>query len=297
MTTSLTSSSIWGRWLALPAAQAVFRDLPARFLPWEVALAEVEARPSFSGYLEAVAENLSARAFWRDGRQLGAQLYASGEPGSRPAHLQQLGPDLADGHLSLYVLEPELSYLAHVCSFAEPETPLTPPQLLEAELASRGFSGVLRQHGPEGHRDLFWYGGRERDRGGSDLSQITRIDLFPAGESTGGGVDATRLLAFWNSVLALSGRNEPLERFWRAAALDLADDHPALDPFAGEISIQGNTLSVSSDVPLEELAPALLAAYRGALNRAGLRTADLELGALREQQPLVWRAAGLDTEA
>ncbi|MFD1730736.1 hypothetical protein ACFSC4_06105 [Deinococcus malanensis] len=72
----------------------------------------------------------------------------------------------------------------------------------------------------------------------------------------------------------------------------LSDEHPCLDPFAQEVVLTNGILQVDPELELQELRPALSAALRQMMNRAGVRLADLPLGALRQRPE--WLAAELE---
>ncbi|MEW6422037.1 MAG: hypothetical protein AB1511_09970, partial [Deinococcota bacterium] len=100
------------------------------------------------------------------------------------------------------------------------------------------------------------------------------------------------LLDFWRDLIAAAHRVTPLDEAWRLVSVRLAGDHPCLDPFAREVTVQGGRLHVEADVPTGEVLPALLGAFQATLARLGLRLTDLPLGGLPARPE--WTAAGLE---
>lgn len=105
------------------------------------------------------------------------------------------------------------------------------------------------------------------------------------------GADEASVAALWAEVLALTHRSAPLDEAWRAVCVRLSAEHPCLDPFAREVTVQGGRLHVEPDVPAEEWRPALLAAFQATLARLGVRLADLPLAEVRGRS--AWTVAGL----
>jgi hypothetical protein len=239
-------------------------------------LADLAARPGFSGALELNQGATRARALWADGEFLGA-------------HDDHTDHDLTGAlravpraDVSLLQLDPAVARLVWSCRTSTPATAEQDWASLRPSLVDRVFTGVVRALGG----DSFWQAGT-RLSGPEPLSNERVVLLTPSVRD----VRPDDILQFYNTVLAAAAHVTPIEAAWRASALDLADDHPCLDPFAREVVYENGRLSLGVPVPPDELLPALRDAARLSLRRAGRRPADLSLDALHGN-PL-WATSGL----
>lgn len=258
--------------MAIPAGRTLYQ-VSSLYFSWGEVYADLEARAGFSGVLAWNA----ARFWWAQGRPLGGSL--NGEPYPELAALARREPA---GRLTLTELPAGAVAVAHAAAAQHRAgVPAALPwDEAQEQVRSPGFTGAVLLPG----RSLLWQGGR----------QLCGGELPQAGEavtllSTGAELSAERLVRFWNRVLSLHTELQS-EAEWRAAALELADDHPCLDPFAREVILRRGELHLDADVPPEELQPALLAALGQMMARAGLSVRDPLLAALT-RHPL-WESSG-----
>ena len=320
-----------GRWLALPKDGLILSNIHTRYLPWDILLEELEMRPQFSGYLEVKNGLQSGRIFWQNGVRLAVLMQERSARATITdlwwqVELSDLTLVSGDVEVSVFTLEPLVAQLAFEGSFSDARS--LEPSLSSAysRLSQQRFSGVVFALGSAGKSSLFWWQGQIVERCGAtdeDLGEVKILEVYPSsGElsfSTLSSADAlgvgftqtpepsssevqssqedsqqaSQLVGFFNSALALSGPADVLERAWRSAALELSADHPCLDPFADEVRIEGNRLELLADVPFDELQPALLNTYRMALERSSIRLGLLPLDNLKQQQRRLWTLSGL----
>ncbi|RTR29431.1 hypothetical protein [Deinococcus radiophilus] len=259
----------------------VYHQLSTDFYPWTEVIADLRMRAQAGQSLLFQAESPAAcaRFVWRDGQLLG------GYSGARDLPFSALMRGLPRARVTLLSLSGEAAQAIWDARQAEGG------QALQGDAATvsqqlAGQSGVLLGHGPE--RSLsYWQAGKP----------LHGVWYPEAGEQEwrfmvqAQPLDRTELVQFWSQVLALTHRRAALDEVWRQASLELAADHPALDPFTREIVVRTGELSVDPGVDTDELRPALLAAYRNVLERLGLRIQDLPLENLRQHE--IWSASGL----
>lgn len=273
--------------LDVPRDRAVYTQLLTDHYPWTEVTVDLAARQAqgLSGVFDAQQEGTWARFVWVGGRLCGG-FTAAGDVGW-PAMLAAL----PRAEISLIPLDPATAELLWTSRTLEPQ-PLEgawpdPAPLLERQ----GFSGVLLGGGA----CSFWSGGRVAEgklpQPGSLCAVLSAQPLLPA--QALGAVEAAAQLAFWADLIATAHRHTPLDEAWRQVSVRLAGEHPCLDPFAQEVTVQQGRLTLDPDLPPAEAQPALLDAFQATLARLGLRLADLPVGALRTRRE--WIAAGLET--
>jgi len=263
-------------WPEVSRDRPAYTALPTDYWPWPEVLADLAARPNLSGALELSQGEARARALWADGEFLGAH-------DARTDH--DLGGAmlaLPRASVSLLLLDPVVARLAWRCRDVDPVPAGQDWTGLRSALEERAFSGVVRALGG----DSFWQQG-VRVSGPEPLA-TERVSLLTPGVRD---VSPEEIVRFYGAVLGAASRLFAVESVWRASALELADDHPCLDPFAREVIYENGQLSLGTRVPTDELLPALRDATRLTLRRAGHRPSNLALDALRGE-PL-WSVSGL----
>ncbi|AFD24947.1 hypothetical protein DGo_CA1020 [Deinococcus gobiensis I-0] len=191
---------------------------------------------------------------------------------------------LPRAELSLTGLDAALAEQVWRCRNAPPQARELPWPALRDRLRAEYFSGML----VSGAVCSTWEAGRVIG-GGLPLNGGRCVTLSPSDL-----LDLGSLVAFWRELLAVTWRANPgLGEVWAQVCVQLAADHPVLDPFAHEVGLRGGVLSVSGDMTVGELRPALLSAYTLSLRRLGLRLQELPLSELRTQD--LWLAAGLES--
>lgn len=273
--------------LDLPRDRAVYTQLLTDHYPWTEVTVDLATRQAqaLSGAFDAQQGGAWARFVWVGGHLRGG-FTAAGDVGW-PAALAAL----PRAEISLTPLDPAAAELLWTSRTLEPQ-PLegawpNPAPLLERQ----GFSGVLLGEGA----CSFWSGGRTTEgklpEPGSLCAVLSDQPLL-TGQALEAGEGAA-LLGFWADLIATAHRHTPLDEAWRQVSVRLAGQHPCLDPFAREVTVQQGRLTLDPDLPPAEAQPALLSAFQATLARLGLRLADLPVGALRTRRE--WSAAGLDT--
>lgn len=259
--------------MAIPAGRTVYQ-VSSLYFPWSEVYADLEARAGFSGVLSWNG----ARFWWAQGRPLGGSLRGEVYP-----ELPALACRTPGGRLTLTELRPGAATLAHAAAEQlRTATPAAPQPWSDAQAVVRspGFTGAVLSPG----RSLLWQAGQQLCSGELPADGEA-VELLAAATE----LNPERLIRFWNRVLSLHTELQS-EAEWRAAALELADDHPCLDPFAREITLRRGELHLDADVPAEELQPALLAALGQMMARAQLSAHDPLLAALT-RHPL-WESSG-----
>lgn len=266
--------------LPLPQDQAVYRRLSTDFYSWAEALSDLERRiePNFSAVLELHDRGRWARFVWVRGELRGG-VSAGGQDVPLPVAMRAL----PRAELSLTGLDPALAEQVWRCRSAPPHRREVPWPGLRDVLRAEYFSGLLLS----GAASSSWEAGRVV--GGTLPLNGGRCVSFSPSDL----LDLGSLVAFWRELLALTWRAQPgLGETWAQVCVQLAGDYPVLDPFAHEVGLRGGVLSVSGEMPVRELRPALLSAYTLSLRRLGVRLQDLPVSDLRAQD--LWLAAGLE---
>ncbi|MFC5849927.1 hypothetical protein [Deinococcus petrolearius] len=267
--------------LPLPQDQAVYRQLCTDFYPWTEALEDLEGRidPSFSAVLDLHDQGRWARFVWVRG-----ELRGGVGAGGQDVPLTTAMRALPRAELSLTCLDAALAEQVWRCRSAPPQVRDVPWPALRDQLRAEYFSGVL----VSGTVCSSWEAGRVVG-GALPLNGGRCVSLSPSDL-----LDLGSLVAFWRELLAVTWRATPaLGEVWAQVCVQLAGDHPVLDPFAHEVGLRGGVLTVSDDITVRELRPALLGAYTLSLRRLGLRLQELPLTDLRAQD--LWLAAGLES--
>ncbi|WP_102126181.1 hypothetical protein [Deinococcus planocerae] len=261
----------------LPPDRAVYTRLHTDHYPWTEVTVDLAVRQAggLSGVFEARQGPEWARFVWVAGHLRGG-FTAAGDTA-----WTAMTAALPRAEVTLTELGPTAAELVWTCRGETPEALQGTWPGVRGALERSGFSGVLLG----GAASSLWEAGRPV---GGPLPP----EGAPCHTLTPPGADAASLAAFWAELLALTHRSAPLDEAWRAVCVRLSAEHPCLDPFAREVTVQGGRLRLEPDLPAEEWRPALLAAFRGTLARLGVRLADLPLAELRGQA--AWSAAGLE---
>lgn len=292
------------RWLDLPKDELVLERLPTRYLPLDVLLEELEENAS-GGYLEFSFGDQMGRIFFEKGEVVGGIVRSeSGQTEARSPVEMML--DFADVAFDLVSLKSPMDQLAHLGTFAEAD-------VLSVSLddalrigQQENWTAVLRAVGASGQATLFWDQGQLLAQVGSVAgSEVVSLERYGAETSAAQPVhsapenpiesaESARWIDFWTAVLELSGPSEKIEAAWRSSAVELTDRHPCLDPFAGEVEIEGHQLELHADVPPSELKNALLDAYRMALGKAGISMLQLDFAELKRREASLWALSGIE---
>lgn len=271
--------------LPLPPDHAVYGRLHTDHYPWTEVTVDLAARQTqgLSGVFDAQQGPHWARFVWVRGSLRGG-FTASGDV-SWPATLAAL----PRAQVTLAAVEPAVADLVWASRTWTPQPLEGSWPGPHAALTRRQFSGVLLG----GPACSFWQGGQLL--GGTLPAPGTACVILPRLPVGEGGREA--VLAFWTDLIAAAHRVSPLDEAWRQVSVRLSEQHPCLDPFMREVTVQGGRLRVDPDLSTSEAQPALLAAFQATLARLGLRLADLPLADL----PLAelrarpeWAACGLE---
>lgn len=254
--------------------RSLYSGLHTDFWPWTEVLIDLGARQNLTGVLDIESETGRGRALWRGGQWLGG--YTPGADLDLPGLMRQF----PRASLSLLPLEETVADLLWSCRHTPAQPGGSSWGMLRPKLVSQGFRGLVLGQGALS----FWEAGQMLS--GLEPANGELPSLVVAADR----VNVTQLIGFWNELLAAAARSLPVASLWKTAALDLADDHPCLDPFAREVVLDGSQLRLLHQVPPEELTPALRAVFGDLLRRGGRRLAELPLQELR-LHPL-WRIAG-----
>ncbi|MDO4263137.1 MAG: hypothetical protein Q4C67_02960 [Deinococcus sp.] len=266
----------------------VYDHLSTDFYPWEEVIADLKARSQagqsllFYACADTAAQAgaaASALFVWQAGQLLG------GYSGPRDLNFAALMRGLPRARVSLLPLSDE----AASAIWAHRTAPGQPLQGTAEEVAGQlaGQTGVLSSPSAARPAVSYWEGGEPRwgrwtPGAPAQDWQFVALRRVP---------DTAELVHFWRQVLAVTHRRAALDEVWRQVALALAAQHPVLDPFTRELTVQAGELQLDSGAQAEELQPALLAVYRALLDRLDLRLSDLPLGPLRQHE--LWNVSGL----
>lgn len=261
----------------------VYHHLSTDFYPWDEVIADLKARSQAGQSLlfQAHSEAVCAHFVWQAGQLLG------GYSGPRDLNFAALMRGLPRARVSLMPLSEGTAAAIWAQRAAPGQALRGTAEQVSGQLA--GQIGVLTSMGTAPRSVSYWengqpqYGSWNKDGAEQDW-QFVSLRRVP---------DTGELVHFWQQVLAVTHRRAALDEVWRQVALALAPHHPALDPFTRELTVRAGELQVDPGVQVEELQPALLAAYRAVLDRLGLRLSDLPLDALRRHE--LWSVSGLGT--
>ncbi|ACO46424.1 hypothetical protein DEDE109153_00130 [Deinococcus deserti] len=264
----------------IPADRAVYRDLSTDHYPWTEVSADFEARQDegFSGLLDiwqgerwarfALVQGVARSGFTQGGHEVGWAAAMQAMPRA---------------HVTLSRMDSVICDLIWSLRGADTPIPLKVPwPAAQHELQRVHFTGALVSQGS----CSYWKGG-----------QLLEGTLPQSGAachmiSTYRSNDREGTLNFWQELLRTVNSHVPLAEPWRQATLALSDEYPCLDPFAQEVVLTNGILEVEPELELQELRPALSAVLLQMMNRAGVRLADLPLGALRQRPE--WASAELE---
>ncbi|MFN8509054.1 MAG: hypothetical protein U0Z75_00560 [Deinococcaceae bacterium] len=292
------------RWLDLPKDGLVLEQLPTRYLPLDVLLEELEEN-AFGGYLEFSFGDQRGRIFFEKGKVVGGVVRSeSGQTEVRSPVKMML--DFSDVAFDLISLKSPMDQLAHLGTFAEADSLSVSMDDALRMGQQENWTAVLRAVGTSGQATLFWDQGQllaqvgsvagsevvSLERYGAETAAAESVDLAP--ENPIDSAESARWIDFWTAVLELSGSAEKIEVAWRSSAVELTDRHPCLDPFAGEVEIEGHQLELHADVPPSELKNALLDAYRVALGKAGISMLQLDFAELKRREASLWALSGIE---
>lgn len=268
--------------LPLPQERAVYTRLSTDYYPWTEVLADLEARqgPEFSAVLDVQQDDRWARFVWVRGEARGG-VAANGSA----VPLEVILRGLPKAQVSLLEVDPLVADIVWNCR-AVTAQPLGATWPGGYDLLTRQhFQGALLSD----QHCSFWEAGRVVT---GTLPTSGRPCLVVAAPAPA-RANSRAMLDFWRELLALTQRANPaFSETWRQVGVELSGEHSVLDPFANEVRVVNGALQVDRDVDLQELLPALLAAYQATLRRLGLRLADLNVGSLRQQE--AWALSGLE---
>ncbi|AFZ68610.1 hypothetical protein [Deinococcus peraridilitoris] len=267
-------------WPQLPHDQAAYSEISSDFWPWPEVFADLKRRDHFSGALEVRQNDRRARFFWADGEALG------GYSDNSEDDLVTLALHFPRGSLSLYLLDSQVARLAWQCRDTTLQGEEQRWEDLQTGRTLQAFSGVIR--GPAG--DSYWHAGQHLH--GPLARAGERVTLIAAPREV---VSTESVIEFYNTALNVAARHFDVAAHWRASALELADDHLCLDPFAREVVYESGQLQLVQSVPADELLAALRDAYALTLVRAGRRAGELPLDALHGHS--LWAQSGLGEQA
>ncbi len=261
-------------WPVLPLNRGTYAALHTDFWPWTEVLIDLGSRQPLTGVLDVNGGDRQARALWRGGEWLG------GYDAGGDLDLGGLMRRFPRASVSFLPLDAAVLDLLWSCRHTDAHSSGMSWGMLRPKLVAQGFRGLVLGDGAVS----FWEAGQMLS--GLEPANSETPLLVVADDK----VNPTQLVSFWNELLTLTARSVPVAELWRESALDLADDHPCLDPFAREVVLDGHQIRLLSQVPVEELTPALRAVFGDVLDRSQRRLSDLPLQELRHH-PL-WRIAG-----
>ncbi|UBV43484.1 hypothetical protein LAJ19_04520 [Deinococcus taeanensis] len=257
----------------------MYSALSTDHYPWTEVTTDLSARQSreFTGAFDAWQGARWGRFLWNRGTLLGGYTHA-GQLVTWGTVMQ----GLPRARVSLTELSPRLVDLLWSTRDVEGEPLSAPWPVGRAELERRHFHGLLMT----GTTCSYWASGRVI-AGEVPGTGAGGVLFSPHSEANREG-----LVGFWQELLLTVHRAQPLDTAWQEVTVRLADEHPCLDPFAQDVTLQRGQLTIDEDVPVEEFRPALIAALRGVLARLGVRLVDLPITNLRDRPE--WAASGLE---
>lgn len=263
-------------WPEIPHDQPAYSEISTDFWPWPEVFADFGRRDHFSGVLELCYQDQRARALWVDGAPLG------GYTQDAEADLAELARTFPRASLALYSLDAKVALLAWQCRHSELQSETILWDEVKTGPTLQGFNGIIRT--PSG--DGYWQAGQlvqgQRAQPGEQVILVAAPRTVISGES---------VIEFYNAAFAVAARHLDVAAHWRASALELADEHLCLDPFAREVVYENGQLQLVHKVSAEELLPALRDAYALMLVRAGRQASELPLEGLRAHA--LWSHSGL----
>lgn len=263
-------------WPELPHDQAAYSAISTDFWPWPEVFADLDRRDHFSGVLEIRHLRHRARALWLDGAPLG------GYSEDAEVDLAELARVFPRASLDLYSLDADVALLAWQCRQSDLQSEKTLWDEVKAGQILKGFSGIIRA----ASGDSFWQAGQHLE--GPVPQPGEQVVLVEAPRKA---ISSESVIEFYNSAFGAAARHFDVSGHWRASALELADEHLCLDPFAREVVYENGQLQLVNSVSADELLPALRDAYALMLVRAGRRADELPLAGLRTHA--LWSQSGL----
>lgn len=265
--------------LPVPSDGIVFWQLPTDFYPWTELLADIERlqEQEMTAVLDIDQQGRWARFIWVRG-QLRGGMGAGGSEVTLSAAM--LG--LPRAHLTLTRTPPVLAEVLWDCRAKSPQVLEMRWPEVRHQLERERFQGILLadQH------FSFWEGG-----------QVTTGALPLPGAACQIWASSSResrdlIIRVWAEVIAATYRANPsFDEVWKAVAMQVSSRYPVMDPFGGEVMVRQGQLEIDDEVTLQELRPALIAAYRQCLQRLHMSLADLPVAGMRERG--AWNEAGL----
>lgn len=267
--------------LPLPADRAVYLGISTDHYPWTEVTVDLTARQAqeFTGVFDAMQDDRWARFVWVRGNLLGGFTRGGQDvPWAATTHA------LPRAWISLAEVTPAVANIIWSSRAA----------------LGRHYPGNWPDIRPTLERELFY----------GLLISGTACSMWDNGQVVGGQLpppsgkclafsphnESTRedQVKFWQDLVQAMHRSMPLDDLWRQVIVRLSDDFPCLDPFAQEIAFQGGKLEIDPNLSVAEFRPALYAAVKSVLARAGLKASDLKLGELRDRPE--WATAGLESK-
>ncbi|AWT35132.1 hypothetical protein GCM10008956_20900 [Deinococcus arenae] len=264
----------------IPQDAAVYSALSTDHYPWTEVTADLALRQGqgFTGAFDAWQGARWARFLWHQGTLLGGYTHAG-----QAVNWATVMQGLPRARVSLTELSARMVDLLWTTRDVDGRPAPAAWPAARPVLEAQHYHGLMLS----GAACSYWLAGRHVS--GDLPAEGTGAWLFaPNSEANRAG-----LLRFWQDLLAATHRAHPLDATWQEVTVRLAEQHPCLDPFAQDVTLQGGHLSVQDDVPVDEFRPALSAALRGVLARLGVRLVDLPITNLRDRPE--WAAAGLET--
>lgn len=269
--------------LALPI-KPVYSRLHTDHYPWSEVTADLAVRQKqgFSGVFEAEVSGQWVRFVWVAGKLQGG--YMSQGFVQWPAMMA----GMPRAEVSLYETSPAEAQIIWASTSRPFEPESTPWPQLHQQLQKSKLTGAVLG----GDSLSYWADG-----------QLVSGELPPVGASVQvlalqrqAPFTPQSLMNFWSDLFAATERVRPLEDAWRQVCVTLAPEHPILDPFAREVSLERGILQLPTDVTseeiMEEIHPALRAAYPLVLQKAGLSLGELPLTELSGRPE--WKFADLE---
>lgn len=265
--------------LPLPLTQAAYANLSTDFYPWTEILTDLERRqePTWNAVLDVQQGERWARFVWVAGQARGGLA-----PNGSEVSLATIMQGLPAARVSLVEVDGPVADMVWDCrtTAAQPLN-VAWPELGEL-LTRERFTGALLS----GNQTSYWARGQMVTGTLPDGTQPCAVVVSPAKQGS-------QKVALWSKVFEVTQRKYPqFAEIWRQVSLQLSGTFTSLDPFDSDISFDGHTLDIAQDAPLEEVLPALQAAYATSLRRMGIRISDLPAEELREQG--AWRELGLE---
>ena len=249
----------------LPRGDAIFENLPSAIIDWDKLEQYVSRRADFHGYIEIKTPQAHLQMLFINAKSQQAQIVSE----------TITDPRQIDGLIALYPLEPRLARQAAKLNGAlklDLHALLQTRGLAGTvfHLVDIGASGMLRIQAiePSGFAEVHFDRGQPfalssdqgfasvagidglgmmigRFEGKTDSANFAQTDapLKPLEASTvvsqNAGLVLEQILAAWSELMRRARSlvdASAFDRAWRETSVALADDHPILDPFMGELT-------------------------------------------------------------